>query len=73
MNKIIGYCCLVLSFVAWGIIVVIPFIDISVGEIAAVITFLVIAGEVLFLASAALLGKDVWHKIKTIYETYKNK
>lgn len=69
MKKIIGYIFLVLSFVAWGIITVLPFLDISNGEIAATTTALIISGELLFLASIALLGKEVWQKIKAIFKT----
>ena len=68
MKKLLGYICLVLSFVAWGIIIALPFIDVSKGEVAAATTFLIISGEVLFLISIALLGKEVWEKIKTIFK-----
>ncbi len=46
------------------IIAALPFIDISKGEVAAATTTLIISGEVLFLISIALLGKEVWNKIK---------
>ena len=71
MKKVLGYICLVLSFVTWGVIAALPFIDISKGEVAAATTFLIISGEVLFLISIALLGKEVWGKIKGIFKRTK--
>ena len=68
MKKIAGYICLVLSFAVWGVIALLPFIDISKGEVAAATTFLIISGEVLFLVSIALLGKDAWEHIKAIFK-----
>ena len=71
LKKALGYICLVLSFLVWGIIAALPFIDISKGEVAAATTFLIISGEVLFLISIALLGRDVWDKIKGIFKRNK--
>jgi hypothetical protein len=67
LKKIVGYVFLILSFAVWGIIAALPFIDISKGEIAAATTVLIISGEVLFVASIALLGKEVWGHIKAIF------
>ena len=71
MKKIAGYICLVLSFAVWGVIALLPFIDISKGEVAAATTFLIISGEVLFLFSIALLGKDAWEHIKAMFKRNK--
>ncbi|MCB1586537.1 MAG: transporter suffix domain-containing protein [Xanthomonadales bacterium] len=71
MKKIAGYICLVLSFAVWGVIALLPFIDISKGEVAAATTFLIISGEVLFLVSIALLGKDAWEHIKAMFKRNK--
>jgi len=71
LKNILGYICLVLSFVTWGIIATFPFIGISKGEVAAATTFLFISGEVLFLISLALLGKEAWEKIKGIFKRKK--
>lgn len=65
MKKIIGYTLLTLSFVAWGLIALLPFIDISKTQIAGATALLVIAGEVLFWLSILLLGKEAWEKIKS--------
>jgi len=71
LKKIAGYICLVLSFAVWGVIALLPFIDISKGEVAAATTFLIISGEVLFLVSIALLGKDAWEHIKAMFKRNK--
>ena len=71
MKKIAGYVCLVLSFAVWGVIALLPFVDISKGEVAAATTFLIISGEVLFLISIALLGKEAWEHIKAIFKRSK--
>ena len=71
MKKTFGYLFLVLSFVVWGVIAALPFMDINCGEMAATTTTLIISGEVLFLVSIALLGKEAWLKIKAIFKSKK--
>ena len=68
MKKVIGYLCLVVSFAVWGVIAWLPFLDISKGDMAIATTILIISGEVLFIASIALLGKEVWGKIKGLFK-----
>jgi hypothetical protein len=71
MKKTVGYLFLVLSFVVWGVIAALPFMDITSGQMAATTTALIISGEVLFLVSIALLGKEAWLKIKSIFKSKK--
>ncbi|WP_157829061.1 transporter suffix domain-containing protein [Colwellia sp. 75C3] len=71
MKKITGYICLVLSFVAWSVIIALPFMDISNSEMVTTSTGLIISGEVLFIAAIALLGKEAWLKIKAIFKSKK--
>lgn len=71
MKTIIGYILFVLSFVAWALIALLPFIDISKVQVAAATTFLLISGEVLFWFSLVLLGKEFWQKIKDFFKRYK--
>ena len=68
VKKLIGYVFLVLSFLVWGVIAALPFTDMSNGEMASATTALIISGEVLFLLAIALLGKETWLKIKTIFK-----
>ena len=60
-----------LAAVQVGILKRIIVIDISKGEVAAATTFLIISGEVLFLVSIALLGKDAWEHIKAMFKRNK--
>ena len=66
MTKVVGYFLLVFSFLTWGAIALIPFFDVTAGKAAAIATGLVISGEGAFVLSIALLGKEVWNKIKSV-------
>mgnify|MGYP000297042335 FL=1 len=68
MKTVIGYILFVLSFVAWALIALLPFIDITKVQVAAATTFLLISGEVLFWFSLVLLGKEFWQKIKGFFK-----
>jgi hypothetical protein len=67
MRKASGYTLLALSFLAWGAILVLPIFKISVGVAAALTVGLIIASEVCFYLGIALLGKEVWGKIKAFF------
>jgi hypothetical protein len=67
IRKACGYTLLALSFLAWGVILAVPLFGISIGAAAALTTGLIIAGEVTFYLGIALLGKDVWDKIKAFF------
>jgi hypothetical protein len=67
IRKACGYTLLALSFLAWGAILSLPLFRISVGTVAALTTGLIIAGEVAFYLGIALLGKDVWDKLKAFF------
>jgi hypothetical protein len=67
MKKAIGYSLFVLSFITWGAIAVVPFLDVSIGMATAYTTGLVIIGEIAFFLSMILLGKDFLMKIKKFW------
>ncbi len=67
MRKIFGCVFLVLSVLAWVAIAALPFLSLSAGEAAGITAGLLIAGEVLFFVGVALLGKEVWGKIKASF------
>ena len=67
MKKIIGYLLLAMSFGVWAVIAVLPFTNISISNIALFTTILAISGEVLFVMSLALLGREVWDYFKSIF------
>ena len=67
MKKAIGYSLFVLSFITWGAIAVVPFLDISIGMATAYTTGLFITGEIAFFLSMVLLGKEFVMKIKIFW------
>jgi hypothetical protein len=67
MRKAFGCFLLALSCITWGSIAALPLFEISVGEAAALTTGLIITGEVSFYFGIALLGKEVWEKIKAVF------
>lgn len=67
MRKVSGYVLLTLSFLAYGAIVTLPLFEISVGEVAALTTGLIVAGEATFFLGIALLGREAWEKIKGFF------
>jgi hypothetical protein len=70
MKKTIGYVLLVMSFVAWGVMAVLPWTDLSIAMMAAWTTGLVIAGEVAFLSSLVFLGPDFLLKVKAFFRKH---
>ena len=67
MKQVIGYSLFVLSFITWGAIAVVPFLDVSIGMATAYTTGLVIIGEIAFFLSMVLLGKEFLLKIKNFW------
>lgn len=67
MKQAIGYSLFVLSFITWGAIAVVPFLDVSIGMATAYTTGLVIIGEIAFFLSMVLLGKKFLLKIKNFW------
>ena len=68
MKKTINYTLLILSFVGWAVIALLPFLDLTATQIAGATTGLIISAEVAFFASIALLGKEVWERIKARFK-----
>lgn len=68
LKKTIGYVLLALSFVLWVPIALLPFLDLSTEQIAGATTILIIAAEVAFFTAIALLGKEVWERIKAVFK-----
>ena len=67
MKKTFAYTLLVLSVLAWGAIAALPFFDISIGTAAAITTALLIGGEISFFVGIALLGKEAWEKVTSVF------
>ena len=68
MKKVFGYVLLALSVLAWGAIAALPLLNISIGTTAALTAGLLIGGEISFFVGVALLGKEAWEKIKSVFK-----
>lgn len=67
VKKIAGCALLALSVVAWGAIAALPLLDLSPSVALAWTSGLLIGGEIAFLAGIAVLGREAWQKIKSIF------
>ena len=72
MKKTAGYILFALSCLAWAAIFALPLFEISIGEVAALTTGLIIVGEVTFFLGIALLGREAWEKIKAVFKKGKS-
>jgi hypothetical protein len=70
MKKAIGYFLFVLSFMAWAAIGILPFLNLSIEKSAAITTALIVGGEIAFVLSIALLGKEFLGKIKRFFHKF---
>ena len=52
---------------AWAAIAILPFLNLTIEMAAAITAGLVVGGEVAFLLSIALLGKEFSAKIKDFF------
>lgn len=64
IHKPLAYGLIAISTIAWLMVFVVPFFDLSTVDMALWITVLFIIGEVAFYIAILLLGKTVWEKIK---------
>ncbi len=61
----VGLVAIVLSFVPWLAIAVIPLLGLSLAGVAGLIAGSLVVAEVLFWTGLALAGKDTWQTIKS--------
>jgi hypothetical protein len=64
MKKTFGYGLVVVSFVVWGAIPLVPLLGIPFETAAGISTGMLISSEVLWYVALLLLGKEVWEKTK---------
>ena len=64
MKKIIGNILFVASFIAWAAIAMLPLLSLSIEMVAAITMVLIVFGEIAFVLSIALLGKEFLEKMK---------
>ncbi len=67
IRKPLGYVLFILSCIAWIVVLLLPFSNFSMAQIAGATTVLIVLAELLFLGSLALLGKTFWVRIKTFF------
>jgi hypothetical protein len=67
MKKKIGIIFIILSFVLWIFIPIIPFLSFSAAIKTAIVSGLFIGGEVFFWLGALLAGKDIVKKFINKY------
>jgi hypothetical protein len=67
IRKQLGYTLFTLSCIAWVAVVLLPFSNLSMAQIAGATTVLIVLAELLFFGSLALLGKTFWVHIKTFF------
>lgn len=60
----VGVLLVVLSFVCWLLIAVVPFLGLSGGAAVAAVAGLAIGAEVVFWLGLALAGRDTWRLAK---------
>lgn len=72
-TKLIGYIIFLICCLLWGLILVVPWMGFTKGQIAGITAGLVIAGEVTFYLSIFLIGKDFLVKLKNKFKFRKNK
>lgn len=64
---------LAVSAISFLLIIVIPWLGYTKGQVAGIITGLIIIGEVTFYLSIFILGKSFWEKIKGFFRFGKEK
>ena len=70
MKKVIGWFLFVLSLMAWAAIAILPFLNLSFEMSATITTALIVGGEIAFVLSIALLGKEFLGRIKRFFHKF---
>jgi len=73
MFRLIGYILLGISALSFLLILIFPWFGFSKGEIAGIITGLIIVGEVTFYLAIFILGRSFYEKIKRFFRFRKPK
>ena len=63
-KKIIGFVVLGFACIIWVITPLIGFFNLTTKQLSIYLPLLIVSGEVLFLITIALLGKEYWIKVK---------
>ena len=77
-GRIIGFSLIILTWIFWGLIFLIPFLHLGIKISAIAITALLIATNIFYIG-VALVGKDlverynIWHKIKNWFHKFRDR
>ena len=66
-RNLFGYSLVVTSFVVWGAIPALPFLDIPLTEVAVIATAMLVTSYAMFYLGIFLLGRQVWDKAKALW------
>ena len=72
IRRAAGIGLIALCAAGWIGVVVLPFVGLSAGRLAAAIAALVIAAESAFALGIVLLGKEIWQKLKAFLRLAKD-
>jgi 4-amino-4-deoxy-L-arabinose transferase-like glycosyltransferase len=64
MFKKLGYILLILSFLFYGLILIVPFLSITLTVKSVITTVLIIIGEICFWVGGIILGKELINKYR---------
>jgi hypothetical protein len=65
--KKIGILLFVLSFVLYGLILLIPLLSVSLKAKTIITTSLIVSGEITFWSGGLILGKEVMRKYRRLF------
>jgi hypothetical protein len=65
--KKIGFLLFVLSFVFYGLILLIPLLSVSLKTKTIITTSLIVIGEITFWSGGLILGKEVMKKYRSLF------
>ncbi|MDQ6969505.1 MAG: transporter suffix domain-containing protein [Mariprofundus sp.] len=70
MKRLLGLVLFYLSWLLWGVILIVPFMLVELDRLAVLTTSLIVAAEICFALSILLLGKAFYLAIKTRLKSY---
>lgn len=68
--RILGFILLIIAIVCWIATPIVAFLNWDNTTKATWVSLLFVVGEVAFILSISILGKEVWNKIKLIFKRF---
>ncbi|WP_240903807.1 transporter suffix domain-containing protein [Chengkuizengella sediminis] len=69
--KKLGFILIIFSFIFYGLILIVPFLNVSTGFKTAVTGILIIVGEISFWVGGLILGREVVKKYRNFFNIKK--